>query len=228
MRMGAAPDLVESTSEVEAKATLSRKVDSGVSSSSNIDADEIDSDSVDALEFETLSEPHALEGCDPTGHVQQEADEPESGSADLLVQVLVLFKDGLARYAAGSPRISERNEFRSYWNTAGVGLPVLATNLSSMYEAHAGRVLDASLTLPWESGRLRCVLLALRRVANIAVFALANGETNVSCLCHNLVRFEIDSSSAETMVDYLTSRMTYSEADLVKDLGESYRMLLYG
>jgi hypothetical protein len=39
MRMGAAPDLVESTSEVEAKATLSRKVDSGVSSSSNIDAD---------------------------------------------------------------------------------------------------------------------------------------------------------------------------------------------
>ena len=40
-RMGAVTYLVDSTSEVEAKATLSRKVDSGVSSSSNFAADVI-------------------------------------------------------------------------------------------------------------------------------------------------------------------------------------------
>jgi hypothetical protein len=51
MRMGAAPDLVGSTSEVEAKATLSRKVDSGVSSSSNIDADAVPEMNSRAKEF---------------------------------------------------------------------------------------------------------------------------------------------------------------------------------
>ena len=50
-RMGAVTYLVASTSEVEAKATLSRKVDSGVSSSSNIDADAVPEMNSRAKEF---------------------------------------------------------------------------------------------------------------------------------------------------------------------------------
>ena len=193
--------------EVEAKATLPMKVDSGVSSSS------VAENFVAARLSGRCSDCPAV--CDDTSSAAPDA--ADAGivmhvSSSLVMAVLALAGSKLQDLWSGTPGVRAAG-FKPYWNKAGECLVGVAAQMFVQFEVVFQQAIVLQGSLSWPDRRLLCVLRAMERMSRVPCRMNPAGQTNYGMVCYNLGELVASDDSGDGVVDFLTKvGYSYDEA----------------